>query len=80
MNAIRMDHWYSNEWCRDEHGRTQEQLQEIAGKIRRNCKVENIVDNGHSICTIYVNDNLGIRYWVKDSFGTISEIDEARQY
>lgn len=78
--SYRMDHWYSDEWCRDHHARTQEQLQEIAGKIRKSCKVTEIVDNGFNICTVYENKNLGVKYWIKDSFGHISEIDEARAY
>jgi len=78
-----MNHWYSDEWCTDKHARTQEQLQEIAGKIRANCKIEE--RDGHEgdvfgtyVCTIYINENLGLRYWVKDEFGHITEIDEAR--
>ena len=77
---MRMDTFYSDEWCKDEHARTQEQLQEIAGKIRKNCKVKKIIDNGHSIVTEYINENLGIEYWVHDSFGHISEIIEGRRY
>lgn len=80
MNCYKMNHWYSNEWCHDEHGRTQEQLQEIAGKIRRGCEAKEITDYGTYVCTIYENENLGLRYWVKDFFGIVSEIDEARQY
>ena len=57
---------------------TQEKLQEIAGKIGKNCKIKEIVDNGHSIVTIYENEALSIRYWIHDSFGHISEITEAR--
>lgn len=78
--TTRMNHYYSNEWCHDEHARTQEQLQEIAGKIRKSCKVTEIVDNGFDICTIYENENLGLKFWVKDNFGWISEIDEGREY
>lgn len=77
---MRLNHYYSDEWCKDEHARTQEQLQEIARKIRIGCKVTKIVDCGGYVCTIYENENLGIRYWIKDTFGHISEIDEARQY
>lgn len=77
---MKMNHWYSNEFCHDSHGRTQEELQNIAGMIRKGCKVSEITDFGDYVCTIYVNENLGLRYWVKDSFGTISEIDEARSY
>ena len=80
MAAMRLNHYYSDEWCKNDHARNQEQLQEIAGKIRINCKVINIVDNGNSICTIYENANLGLKFWVKDEFGHISEIDEGRYY
>lgn len=78
---MKMNHWYSNEFCTDSHARTQEQLQEIAKRIRANCKVVEIAkcsDDG--VCTKYENESLGIRYWVKDEFGHISEIDEARSY
>ena len=78
--TTRMNHYYSNEWCYSEYARTQEQLQEIAGKIRKSCKVTEIVDNGFDICTIYENENLGLKFWVKDNFGHIDEIDEAREY
>lgn len=76
-------HFYSDEWCTDKNARTQEQLQAIAKKIREGCKVEerSIFDGGtfgDHCCTIYVNESLGLRYWVKDDFGKISEIDEAR--
>lgn len=85
MASVRMNHYYSNEWCRDEHARTQEQLQEIARQIRENCKVEEIAqtaccNEAGNVCTIYTNKNLGLKYWVKDTFGHISEIDEAREY
>ena len=78
-----MRHFYSNEWCRDDKARTQEELQAIAQKIRRGCKVEerdnfNGGEFGTYTCTIYINENLGLRYWVKDEFGWITEIDEAR--
>lgn len=76
-------HFYSDEWCRDEKARTQEQLQKIAAQIRRGCKVEERDSHdgdmfGTYTCTIYINENLGLRYWVKDEFGWITEIDEAR--
>lgn len=83
---MRMQHFYSNEWYKDSkelpsnHACTQEELQTIAKQIRENCKVKEIVGNGSDTCTIYVNENLGIRYWVKDSFGHISEIDEGRSF
>lgn len=85
MTAVRMNHYYSDEWCRDNHARTQEELQSIAGQIRKHCKVQSISmvagqHNDANICTIYVNENLGLRYWVKDEFGHISEIDEERSY
>ena len=80
----RMNHYYSNEWCMDNRARTQEELQAIAREIRENCKVQNVSpvlgqDDESYICTIYANENLGIRFWVKDRFGHISEIDEARE-
>lgn len=74
-----MNHWYSDEWCKDNHARNQEQLQEIASKIRIGCKVNEIKDCGYYVCTIYKNESLGLKYWVKDTFGHISEIDEARE-
>lgn len=78
LTCCRINHWYSDEWCKDKHAATQEKLQEIAGKISRNCKAKEIVDNGNNIVTIYENDALSIRYWIHDSFGHISEITEAR--
>lgn len=85
MACIVMNHWYSDEWCTDGRARSQEQLQEIAAQIRKHCKVEQIApvlgqSDTANICTIYVNEGLGIKYWVKDTFGHISEIDEARSY
>lgn len=78
-----MNHWYSNEWCHDEHECSQDELQAIAKMIRQGCKVKKI-ERGMCaytpfVCTIYENKNLGLTYWVKDSFGTISEIDEERE-
>ena len=78
--AIRVNHYYSNEWCNDNHSRTQDELQEIAKQIRENCKVAEIGENGFSNYTIYTNENLGLKYWIKDRFGHIDEIDEARYY
>ena len=78
--TARMNHFYSNEWCKGEHARTQEELQNIAKQIRQNCKAEKIDDNTWGVCTIYTNESLGLKYWVKDQFGHISEIDEARYY
>lgn len=52
----------------------------MAGKIRKSCKVTQICDNGSSIVTIYENENLGLKYWIHDSFGNISEIIEGRSY
>ena len=77
---MRMKHYYSDEWCRDEKATSQYKLQEIASKIRANCKVDKISDMGDYFCTEYVNDALGLRYWVHDSFGHISEITEGRSY
>ena len=76
--SSRITHWYTDEWCTGKEATTQEKLQEIAGKIGKNCKIKEIVDNGHSIVTIYENEALSIRYWIHDSFGQISEITEAR--
>ncbi len=81
--AIKMNHYYSNEWCTNQYARSQEELQSIASMIRQNCKVQSIDDvitSEDYICTVYTNDALGIRYWIKDKFGHISEIDEARSY
>lgn len=78
--TARMNHYYSNEWCNDSRARSQEELQNIAKQIRQNCKVEEIEDNTWGVCTIYTNEALGLKYWVKDQFGHISEIDEARYY
>lgn len=75
-----MRHFYSDEWCRDEKARTQEQLQEIASKIREGCDVTEICYVDGYVCTIYENKSLGLRYWVKDEFGHISEIDEERKH
>lgn len=75
-----MRHFYSDEWCRDEKARTQEQLQEIVRKIRESCDVYTIDYFEDYTCTIYRNENLGLRYWVKDEFGHISEIDEERKH
>lgn len=80
MKAVKMNHYYSNEWCRDQHARTQEELQKIAKQIRENCECSEIKDMGDYTCTIYVNENLGLKYWIHDDFGHISTIDEAREY
>lgn len=77
--AAKLNHFYSNEFCKDEHARTQEELQAIAKAIRENCKCSECNDYGDYVCTIYFNENLGIKYWIKDTFGHISEIDEARE-
>ena len=84
--SCQITEWRSDEWCvvdpcrKNIKATSQEKLQEIASKISRNCKVADIKDNGHNICTIYENNSLNIRYWVKDSFGHISEIIEARYF
>lgn len=78
--SCHMRHFYSDEWCRDEKARNQEQLQEIVRKIRESCDVYTIDYFEDYTCTIYRNENLGLRYWVKDEFGHISEIDEERKH
>lgn len=77
---MKVRHFYSDEFCRDENARTQEELQEIAKRIRNGCKVKEICEYERYCCTKYENENLGLRYWVKDEFGHITEIDEARSY
>lgn len=78
--SVTMRHFYSDEWCRDDNARSQEALQEIARKIRQSCKVEKVIKSNDGACTIYRNENLGLKYWIKDEFGHISEIDEAREH
>lgn len=83
--SARMNHYYSDEWCKDNHARTQDELQSIAKQIREHCEVEEIIktrgqnDDSH-ICTTYTNEALGLKYWIKDTFGHISEITEARYF
>lgn len=78
--TAKMQNYYSDEWCNDEKARTQDELQEIAGKIRHNCDVSEIHTMDGYTCTIYINKNLGLRFWIKDTFGHISEINEERRY
>ena len=33
------NHWYNEEWCKDNHGTSQEEMQKIVGFIRKTCKV-----------------------------------------
>ncbi len=78
--SARMEHFYSDEWCRDERARTQDELQSIAKQIREHCETKEIKVMETYTCTIYTNEALGLKYWIKDKFGHISEIDEARYY
>lgn len=83
--AVVMKHYYSDKWCNTSEARTQEQLQQIAKQIRENCTVVAIHDQSKmygdgKACTEYQNESLGIRYWIHDNFGHISEITEARSY
>lgn len=80
---MKLRHFYSDTFCTDDRARNQEQLQEIADKIRKNCKVKEIQYScviERYTCTIYENEAVGVKYWVKDEFGFITEIDEARSY
>ena len=77
---MKLSHWYSDEFCHDDNATSQEQLQEIARLIREGCKCVEIKGKGGNVVTIYENENLGLKYWVKDTFGHITEIDEARKY
>ena len=79
---MKLTHYEWDRWSTNsERATTQERLQEIAGLIRESCKVERIDrNNDEHTCTIYRNDNLGLRYWVHDTFGKISEIIEGREY
>lgn len=77
---MKVKHYYSDEWCTNDSARTQEELQNIAKQIRANCTVKEISDMGDYFCTIYENENLGLKYWIHDSFGHISEITEGRLY
>lgn len=76
---LKVKHYQSNEWCKNENARNQEELQKMAKMIRENCKVEGIDDMGSYFCSRYKNENLGIRYWILDEFGHISEITEGRE-
>ena len=83
--AVVMKHYYSDKWCNTSEARTQEQLQQIAKQIREVCTVVQIHDQPKmygdgKACTEYQNENLGIRYWIHDNFGHISDITEARSY
>lgn len=83
--TAKVTEWFSDEWCRNHHARTQEQLQQIAGNIRKNCKCTKVMDQpgchiDGAICTEYENENLGVQYIVKDTFGHIEEITEIRRY
>ena len=84
-----MKHYYSNEFFKNDElhtgtiEMTQEQLQAAAKAIRENCKVKEMQSRPATdgfACTVYENENLGVTYWIKDSFGHISEIDEARKW
>lgn len=83
--AVVMKHYYSDKWCNTSEARTQEQLQQIAKQIREVCAVVQIHDQSKmygdgKACTEYQNEILGIRYWIHDTFGYISDITEARSY
>lgn len=80
-----MQHYYSDEWWKDSelhssiHAKSQRELREIVKQIKENCKIKEVsVTDGYT-CTIYVNDVVGAKFWVKDRFGHIEEIDEARE-
>ena len=77
---MKLRHFYSDTFCTDDRARNQEQLQEIADKIRKGCKVKEIHNSERYTCTIYENEAVGVKYWVKDEFGFITEIDEVRSY
>lgn len=83
--AVVVKHYYSDKWCNTSEARTQEQLQQIAKQIREVCTVVQIHDQSKmygdgKACTEYQNESLGIRYWIHDTFGCISDITEARSY
>ncbi len=79
LTSCKIREWQSDEWSMGKNAATQEKLQEIAGMISKNCTVKEMTDIGNDeICTIYENDALNIRYYVKDTFGHISEIIESR--
>lgn len=73
-------HWNSDDWCHDDRATTQEVLQEMAKSIRENCKATGVHRNGStSVCTTYENANLGLKYWIHDDLGRVSEIIEGRE-
>ena len=80
-------HYYNSEWWTDDelhtstHGKTTAELFLIAEQIRKNCEVVECQTSASGFtCTKYENKALGVRYWVKDTFCHISEIDEARTF
>lgn len=84
--ALRMRHWYSEEWYTPNNEQTstksatQEELRRIAEMIKEGCDLEEVCENGDfMVCTIYSNKYIGVRYWVHDTCGWISTIDEARE-
>ena len=82
-SCVKARHYYSDEWCKDSNARTQEQLQKIAKRISDNCTLAKIITNAgdnYDACTEYVNEALGLRYWIHDTFGHITAIDETRSY
>ena len=70
----------SNSYDSSDMARSQEELQAIAGKIRKGCRVAEIDMSDDHGCIIYKNENLGLTYWVHDECGTITSIRERREY
>lgn len=81
MASVKMRSYRNNSWCSDHRACSEEELQEMAGKIRENCTVKEIDNESYlHCCTILENKNLGLKYWIHDDLGHISEIIEARSY
>ena len=81
MAAIKLRHYYNNDWSKDANACSQEELQEMAAEIRKHCEVKEINNESYiNCCTIYENKNLGVKYFIHDKLGNISEITEARSY
>lgn len=80
-----MQHFYSSEFWKDSelhssiHAKNQNELLMIAKQIRDNCEIKEVSFGDGYTCTIYVNAVVGVTFWVKDRFGHITEIDEARE-
>lgn len=84
-SCARIENYYDEKWCHDNHARSEQELKEIAKQIADNCKCVSIEPEcGHefdgTMVLIYESEYIPVKYVIGEKFGYINRITEIRAY